>query len=185
MRLDILSSFVQALLAPFISSIGETWKVWLTRKFYGDWISAIPVFYGSEAGWHIQYVVYENHPFGPRFKTVDEEDNHQWVFHGRLIDNSYLAGTWESLREGSISSGFMSLQISSDGLYMCGLDYGNLNNDAKAHSGVMLLARNEEELENAWIAMKRGYRELLPLSQTWDFSNNNKKSLPAINLSEL
>jgi TIR domain len=140
------------------------------RQLAGSWLSAVqPVYYAAGDAWHIQEVQIVPTPRGYAVVTVRVEGKLQWRLDAKLVANSFLVGRWFSRREGSHSHGYMSLQISRNGMYMFGHDYGIVFEEGKAHFGVLLLAKDKEHLEKARAAMKSARRELLPLDQTMDF----------------
>ena len=69
-----------------------------------------------------------------------------------------------------MSNGYMTLQIARNGMYMCGHDYAVVLEEGKAHFGVLLLAKDEDNLQKAWTAMASASRELLPLKQRTEFN---------------
>ena len=108
---------------------------------------------------------------GYRILTVQENAKLQWRFDAKLIGNAFLAGPWRSTRPGSRSQGYMTLQLSRNGTYMCGHDYAMVFEESKAHFGVLLLARTSDALEKAWSAMRAARRELLPLTEEHNFAS--------------
>lgn len=139
------------------------------RHFTGDWISAVqPIYYRAGSQWHIQHVQITSSPKGYTVETVKSEKKLQWRMEAKLVANSFLAGPWVSMRKSSQSHGYMSLQISRNGQYMFGHDYGVVLREQESNFGILLLAQNEENLQLAWKAMRSGGRKMLPLTDTID-----------------
>lgn len=170
----MLSSFLftvfGAVLSVLLASAIELWQARGRRKLYGEWISAVQPVYYESLDWHIQKVCIRRSVFGIIIETLQEPGKLQWRFLARLRKNEFLVGSWKSLRAGSTSSGYMCAQISSNGRYMCGHDYGKLISNRSAHFGILLLARTMEDLDVAWHAMKKSSRPLLPLEHKIDFT---------------
>jgi hypothetical protein len=146
------------------------------RDLSGNWISAVqPVYYASR-GWHVQTVKIISMADGYRVQTQPGKDKLQWRLDAKLIGNAFFAGPWRSTRAGSRSQGYMTLQVSRNGSYMCGHDYAMVFEESKAHFGVLLLARSSDTLEEAWRAMRAARRELLPLTEVHDFANDDEAS---------
>ena len=167
---DIIFMLIGAVLSTLIPIFLEIWKARGRRQLLGEWWTAVqPVYYESKE-WHLQKVnVKRSLLWGLTMTTVQEEKKLQWEFSAKLIDKSFLVGKWKSLRSGSTSNGFMTLQIASNGVFMCGHDYGKLKSNKKAHFGILLLGRTEAELLKAWEAMENGHRKMLSLDKAIDF----------------
>jgi hypothetical protein len=139
------------------------------RDIVGRWISAVqPVYYQCD-GWHVQSVEISSTSSIYVVKTDPVEGKLQWRLDAKLVSNAFLAGAWRSLRLGSRSQGYMTLQLARNGTYMCGHDYALTFGDSMAHLGIMLLSRTEEHLQLAWKAMKAAHREMMPLDQRTNF----------------
>jgi len=140
------------------------------RDLTGQWVSAVqPVYYAAGNQWHIQYVQITYSPKGYAVKTVKAEGKLQWRMEAKLVANTFLVGPWSSRRKSSQSHGYMSLQISRNGQYMFGHDYGVVFKEQESHFGILLLGQTEESLQYAWKAMASGRREMLPLTHTVNF----------------
>ena len=141
------------------------------RNVYGEWLSAVrPVHYDTPK-WHVQKIRAEPSELGLKFQTTkDCPEKLQWEWTPRLEYNTFLVGPWKSLRPGSDSHGYMSVQLSSNGLYMFGHDYGAVSKHENSNLGILLFGRTKNDLESAWNAMSKGFRSILPLSETIDFS---------------
>lgn len=139
------------------------------RDIVGRWISAIePVYYDRE-GWHVQDVVISASSNEYTVKTLQASGKLQWRLDAKLVANAFLAGPWQSMREGSRSRGYMTLQLARNGTYMCGHDYALAFGESVAHFGVMLVSRSEEHLQLAWKAMRAACREMAPLERRVNF----------------
>lgn len=142
----------------------------LQRQLAGKWISAVQaVYYAAGNAWHVQDVEIAPTPRGYSVATIPAPGKLQWRFEAKLVANAFFVGRWFSKRAGSESKGYMSLQISRNGTYMFGHDYGVVFDEGKAHFGVMLLAKTEEKLEIARTAMKRARRKMSSLDKRIDF----------------
>jgi len=139
------------------------------RDIVGPWISAGQPVYYLRDGWHVQDVVISASSDVYTVKTVPAPGKLQWRLDAKLVANAFLAGPWHSTREGSRSQGYMTLQLSRNGTYMCGHDYALAFGDSATHIGVMLLSRTEEHLSLAWQAMKAEQREMASLDQRAEF----------------
>lgn len=166
----ILSALVGALVSMALTTGAELWRARGRRRLYGAWWCAVqPVYYRTNK-WHVQEVTIKPSLFGVVVNTVKEAGKLQWVMHAQLMDQKYLVGRWKSLRRGSISSGYMSLQISLNGSFMCGHNYGDVGGNEDANFGVLLFGRTREQLEGAWKAMQSEVRDLLPLTESVDYA---------------
>jgi len=153
--------------AEYASSPKETDQ----RHFTGEWISAVqPVYYPAGSKWHIQRVQITPSPQGYTVETVKAENKLQWRMEAKLIANSFLVGRWASMRKAAQSHGYMTLQISRNGQYMYGHDYGVALKEGESNFGVLLFGQNQESLGSAWKAMRSWRRKMLPLTETIDFS---------------
>jgi hypothetical protein len=158
-------------MAVVVARAFELWDGRGRRVVYGKWLCAVQTVYYSTPRWHIQKI----HArwcwsrLGIEFKTLDCPKKLQWRWSPKLQEQAYLAGPWESLRPGSTSHGTMILQISSNGLYMFGHDYGSTGKDKQANFGVLLFGRSRTNLESAWTAMSESARIMLPLTKAIDF----------------
>ncbi len=133
------------------------------RDLSGRWISAVqPVYYPS-CRWHVQRVEAASTSEGYLLKTVQEEEKLQWRFDATFLNNYFLVGPWRSTRASSRSQGFIALQVSRNGTYMCGHDYAMAFEESKANFGILLLGRSDRELDKAFSAMKNARREMEPL----------------------
>src|SRR5262249_51159150 len=95
------------------------------RHLTGQWISAVqPVYYQAGNQWHVQHVQITPSPQGYAVETVKAQKKLQWRMDAKLVANSFLVGRWMSRRKSSQSHGYMTLQISRNGQYMYGHDYG-------------------------------------------------------------
>lgn len=139
------------------------------RDIVGQWISAVQPVYYRRDGWHVQDVVISASSDVYTVKTVAAPGKLQWRLDASLFANAFLAGPWHSTREGSRSQGYMTLQLSRNGTYMCGHDYALAFGESVAQFGVMLLSRTEEHLRLAWQAMKAAQKEMASLDQRTDF----------------
>lgn len=166
----IFSAFVGAIVSLALTTAIELWKGRGRRRLYGEWFSAVQTVYYKTEKWHVQKVQIKASFFGLMVKTKKSKGKLQWRMYAKLEDRTFLVGRWRSEREGSISNGYMVLQISSNGKYMCGHDYGDVLRHGEAHFGILLLGRNRSDLESSWKAMSGGTREMLPLSETIDFA---------------
>lgn len=171
--MTILTSLFDSVIGFAVSTALTTgyhvWKNRGRRRLRGEWLSAVQVVFYETENWHVQRVRVRQRLFKLVVETIEEPGKLQWILEANLENRLYLVGPWRSLRAGSISGGYMSLQISSNGKYMCGHDYGDGVRHDKAHFGIMLLGRNEQELQLAFDAMSTGQREMLPLSSKQDF----------------
>jgi hypothetical protein len=139
------------------------------RDLSGNWLSAVqPVYYPSTA-WHVQRVEAVRTPDGYRITTLEEPGKLQWRFDAKFFGSVFLAGPWQSTRPGSQSQGYMTLQVARNGAYMCGHDYAMPLQEARAHFGVLLLAKTHEMLDNAWEAMRSAQRPMRPLTELHEF----------------
>lgn len=148
----------------------ELWKGRGRRRLFGDWFSAVQPVYYKTGKWHIQKVQIKPSFFGLVVETVESDGKLQWRMYAKLEDQTFFVGRWKSARPGSISNGYMSLQISPNGKYMCGHDYGAIVKDGGSDFGILLLGRSQADLESAWKAMSKGMREMLPLTEETDFA---------------
>jgi hypothetical protein len=139
------------------------------RGIVGKWISAVQPVYYQRPKWHVQDVQISQSSGNYMVKTVPAPKKLQWRMDATLIAESFLTGPWRSTREGSQSHGYMTLQVSRSGAYMCGHDYAVAIDEARAHLGVMLLGRTSADLRRAWEAICAARRELLPLKKRCDF----------------
>ena len=147
------------------------------RQLEGRWTSAVqPVYYAKETKWHVQEVDIFPTKDGYAVETKPADGKLQWRLEAKLVATHFLVGRWRSKRIASTSNGYMTLQIARNGLYMCGHDYAILVEEGTAHFGVLLLAKDEDNLQNAWTAMALASRELLPLNQRTEF--NTALSMP-------
>jgi hypothetical protein len=140
---------------------------------YGQWWCAVqPVHYETDR-WHIQQVTIRPSLFGIVINTAKKDGKLQWRMHAELKDQKYLVGRWCSLRPGSISSGYMSLQISLNGAFMCGHNYGDVGGNAYANFGVLLFGRTEDRLLEVWKAAATEVRNIVPLSESVEFPTSD------------
>lgn len=140
------------------------------RDVYGEWLCAVQPVYYSTPKWHVQKIRAEPSELGLKFQTTkDSPGKLQWEWTPRLEYNTFLVGPWKSLRPTSDSHGYMSVQLSSNGLYMFGHDFGVVSKHENSNLGILLFGRTQKDLESAWNAMSKGFRPILPLSETVDF----------------
>jgi hypothetical protein len=52
---------------------------------------------------------------------------------------------------------------------MFGHDYGAVGKHENSDFGILLFGRTDKDLEAAWIAASKGFRPIMPLSETIDF----------------
>jgi hypothetical protein len=174
----MIEPFIHDLIGAFMA-LGltialELWRGKGGRRIYGDWLSAVqPAAYPDMRKWHRQKVHVRPSPFGLRFRPVESPDKLQWEWFPKLHDKIYLAGPWKSTRKGAITRGYMALQMSSNGLYMFGYDYSYPN------YGIHLYGRSADDLQSAWPALSKGFREMLPLHETQDAPKGNRRAAPS------
>jgi hypothetical protein len=169
---DIISGVIGAILSIILATGIELWRARGRRRLYGEWWCAIqPVYYKTKK-WHVQRVRIKPGIFGVVVVTEPESGKLQWKMYARLENQKFLVGRWESSRPGSISNGYMSVQLSSNGTYMCGHDYANVHRNNESDFGVLLFGRSRDDLESARKAVRSGVRELLPLADEVDFPDD-------------
>jgi hypothetical protein len=152
-----------------LTTVVELWKGRGRRRLYGEWLSAVqPVYYPTEK-WHVQKIQIKPTIFGLVVETIESPGKLQWRMYAKLEDKTFFVGRWKSVRPGSVSNGYMSMRISSNGKYMCGHDYGADARHGESHFGILLLGRSRSDLKASWKAMFDGTREMLPLSEEIDF----------------
>jgi len=164
-----IAPLIGAIMALVLTIALELWKGRGRRRLYGEWVLAVQPVYYKTGKWHLQKVQFKPAILGLEVQTADAPKTLQWCWHPRLETKTYLAGRWKSTRPGSISDGFMSVQISSNGKYMFGHDYGSVASDKESNFGVLLLGRTQSDLESAWETISKGAREMLPLTETVEF----------------
>lgn len=165
----VLSGLIGALVSMALATGVELWKGRGRRRLYGEWWCAVqPVYYQTEK-WHIQKLSIKPSLFGIVIDTAKKDGKLQWRMHADLKDQKYLVGRWKSLRAGSISSGYMSLQISLNGEFMCGHNYGDVGGNQNANFGVLLLGRSESLLMDAWKAAAAEVRHMVSLDKSIDY----------------
>lgn len=165
----IFSAIVGAVISLALTTTIELWKGRGRRRLYGEWFSAVQPVYYPTTKWHVQKVRIKPTIFGLVVETIKSDGKLQWRMYAKLEDQSFLVGRWKSLRPGSISNGYMSMQISSNGNYLFGHDYGSAVKHEKSDFGILLLGRSRSDLESSWKAMSMGVRKMLPLSEKIDF----------------
>jgi hypothetical protein len=126
--------------------------------------------------WHVQRIRVEPAELGFRFQTTKDPVKLQWEWTPRLEGTKYLAGPWKSLQPGSDSRGYMSVQLSSNGKYMLGHDYGAVGKHGNSDFGILLFGRTDNDLQAAWNAVSKGFRPIKPLSETIDFPEPSSTS---------
>ncbi|MGH7490825.1 MAG: hypothetical protein ACREOO_00370 [bacterium] len=147
----------------------ELWEGRGRRRLYGEWLAALqPVYYRTEK-WHLQKVISRPSFVGIVIEAKAESGKLQWRMRARLKDKRYVVGRWKSLRPGSISSGYMSMQLAPNGTFMCGHNYGDVAGNQDSNFGILLLGRTETDLRGAWQAASTGTRTILPLTEAIDF----------------
>ena len=192
---------IGAIMALGLTIAVELWKGRGRRKLYGEWYLSIqPVFKMEDSpkhrgktppnqtalvkAWHIQKVRVRWSPLGLKVQTEDAPRKLQWCWYPRLEKETYLVGRWKSIRPGALSNGYMSVQMSSNGRYMCGHDYGAVAKHMETNLGILLLGRDPSDLASAWRAMSMGVRPMLPLTETVDFDSGGNPS-PVIDAAKL
>jgi hypothetical protein len=165
----VISPLIGAIMALALAITLELWKGRGRRRLFGEWFLAIqPVYYKTNK-WHHQKVQFKPTILGIAVQTADTPKKLQWCWYPRLEAQTYLAGPWKSSRVGSTSNGFMTVQISSNGKYMFGYDFGGIAKDKESNFGVLLLGRTHADLQSAWETISTGARQMLPLTETVDF----------------
>lgn len=165
----ILSAMIGAIMSLALTTAVELWKGRGRRRLFGEWFSAVqPVYYPTEK-WHVQKVRIKPTIFGLVVETKESPGKLQWRMYAKLENQTFFVGRWKSIRPGSVSNGFMTMRISTNGKYMCGHDYGADAKFEESHFGVLLLGRSRSDLESSWKAMLEGTRAMLPLSERVDF----------------
>jgi hypothetical protein len=164
----LIDPLVAAIFALALPSAVLLWKGRGRRPKRCKWHCAVqPVFYGGPK-WHRQEVKITLTLFGIKVRTLDQQGKLQWEWHATLRKKVFLVGPWRTLREGGIANGFISVQISRTGTFMCGHDYANTMVQEHSEYGVILLGQTEEDLQMAWTAMLSGTHEMRPLDETAD-----------------
>jgi hypothetical protein len=164
-----ISPLIGAIMALGLTIGAELWKGRGRRRLRGEWFCAVqPVYYTTDK-WHVQKVQIRPTPLGLEVQTVDAPHKLKWRWFPRLEKKTYLVGHWKSTRPGAISHGYMSVQLSSNGKYMFGHDYGAIAKDRESNFGVLLLGLTRPDLASAWEAVSTGTRGMLPLTETIDF----------------
>lgn len=143
-----------------------------SRSLSGVWLAALQPVYYRGPNWHIQQVEATRTLGGYRIATLLEPGKLQWLFDGAFVGDNFLVGPWRSTRPGSKSAGVMTLQIARNGTYLCGHEYEVVADHSHAGSGVMLLARNETDLQLAWEAACKGRRAMQSLDAVVAFPNH-------------
>lgn len=157
-------------ISPPLSPSPDLSKAEQNRDVYGEWLSAVQPVYYSTPKWHVQEIRAEPSELGLKFQTTkDSPGKLQWEWTPRLEYNTFLVGPWKSLRPTSDSHGYMSVQLSSNGLYMFGHDFGVVSKHENSNLGILLFGRTQKDLESAWNAISKGFRPILALSETVDF----------------
>jgi hypothetical protein len=150
-------------------------------SLYGEWLYAVqPVYYLTrrdapnkpppvEDRWHVHRLQIAPSWRGLKARTIDAPGKLQWVWYPKLKREFFLTGIWRSTRKTSASVGCMSVQVSRDGRYMFGFDFGIAHAQESSNFGILLLGKSERDLQSAWTAVDRGRRRVRPLSDTIDF----------------
>jgi hypothetical protein len=140
-----VSALVGVLMSLALTTGMELWEGRGRRRLYGEWFAAVqPVYYRTEK-WHLQKVIIKPSFFGIVIETMAGSGKLQWRMQARLKDKRCVVGRWKSLRPGSISSGYMSMQLASNGTFMCGHNYGAVTGNQDASFGLLLLGRTEAD----------------------------------------
>lgn len=140
------------------------------RSLAGRWSSAIqPLYYPGGDAWHRQEVDITHSGRGYTVDTVQALGKLQWRLRAELVGNAFFVGRWFSKRESSQSQGYMTLQVSRNGMYMFGHGYGIAMVESKAHCGVLLLGRGDDDLNRAWSIVCAARREMPSLDSTIEF----------------
>lgn len=159
-----------ALLSAFLIPSIECWKARSTRKLDGIWHSAIQAPYYQDEEWHKQKMVISHGLFDIIIKSEEKEGKLQWTSRSKLFQNSFISGSWTSKRPGSLSRGYISLEISSNGKFMWGHIYGDSQQNVKVLYGHFIMAKNERELEIAYEALKFGTPKLSEFKKEKDYA---------------
>lgn len=161
---------VIGVILPIILLLLEWHKTRNGRKLKGPWVAACQPLYYEETRWHIQPMTCRWKLLrGLLFDADDVDGKLPWQCMTKVQSSGLISGKWRSKRPGSKSRGYVALEISKNGKYLWGHLYGVPSSNVEALYSVLLLARNNDELEIAHEAMMRGKRELPPLYKTKDF----------------
>ncbi len=174
---------VGAIMAIGLTIAVELWEG-QKRGLYGPWFLAVqPVYYLRETRdktvrrileWHVQEVEIKKSIRGIKVQTVNAPKKLQWCWRPKLKKETYLVGHWRSRRKDSVSNGYMSVQVASNGRYMYGHDYGAVGGNEESNFGVLLLGRSRSDLQSAWVAISSGARKMLLLTETIDFPSEEE-----------